>query len=112
MILRVKGNAVSGRYTSRVSGEHRTVSGPIAGYINGYTIAFVVRWPTASVTAWVGQYVRERGQDVIRTFWQLTREVQPPGDARELWNAVNSGADRFVRARPRSAGSIRRDRRE
>jgi hypothetical protein len=97
MTLRVKGTAVTGRYTSHVSRSGKTVSGPITGYVNGYTIAFVVRWPTPSITAWVGQLVRERKKDVIATLWQLTSEVENPGDPTELWNSVNSGADIFVR---------------
>jgi hypothetical protein len=97
MVLHIKGKAVSGHYTSYVSSEHKKVTGPIAGFVNGYTIAFVVTWPTASITAWVGQFVRERNREVIETLWQLTSEVENPGDPKELWNSVNSGADRFVR---------------
>jgi hypothetical protein len=98
MVLRIKHNAVSGHYTSYVSSQHKKVRGPISGFVNGYTIAFVVTWPTASITAWVGQFVREKHRDVIETLWQLTSEVENPGDAKELWNSVNSGADRFIRA--------------
>lgn len=97
MTLRVKGTTVSGKYTSYVSSKGKTVSGPITGFINGYTIAFTVRWPVPSITAWVGQLVRERGRDVLATLWQLTSEVENPGDATELWNSVNCGADTFVR---------------
>ena len=98
MTLHVKGAAVTGKYTSHVSKEDKPVSGPIVGYVNGYTIAFVVRWPMPSITAWVGQLVRVRGRDVIETLWHLTSEVENPGDPKELWNSVNSGADIFVRA--------------
>lgn len=104
MVLRVKRNVVSGHYTSYVSSQHKKVTGPISGFVNGYTIAFVVTWPTASITAWVGQFVRERQREVIETLWQLTSEVENPGDSKELWNSVNSGADRFVRASVRGKG--------
>jgi hypothetical protein len=60
-------------------------------------ISFVVNWPTASLTAWVGQMVLERRKYVIETLWQLTSEVDNPGNPKELWNSVNSGADRFHR---------------
>jgi Avidin family len=60
-------------------------------------ISFVVTWPSASITAWVGQMVRQRGKDVIETLWHLTSQVKDPGDAKELWNSVNSGADSFRR---------------
>jgi hypothetical protein len=99
MTLRVHGTTVTGKYTSYVSSTGATVSGPITGFVNGHTIAFTVRWPVPSITAWVGQLVRERGRDVLETLWQLTSEVENPGDATELWNSVNCGADRFVRAR-------------
>jgi hypothetical protein len=98
MTLHVKGNAVSGKYTSLVSSTGDTVSGPITGFVNGSTIAFCVRWPQPSITAWVGQLVRVRGRDMLDTLWQLTSEIENPGDASELWNSVNCGADTFVRA--------------
>jgi hypothetical protein len=108
MTLRVQGRKVSGKYTSHVSSTGETVSGPITGFVNGYTIAFAVRWPVPSITAWVGQLVRERGRDVITTLWQLTSEVENPGDPKELWNSVNSGADTFVRATGRPKRKSRR----
>jgi hypothetical protein len=97
MVLHVKNGIVTGRYQSHVSSQHKPVSGPICGFVNGSVISFVVKWPTASLTAWVGQMVRERGRDVIETLWQLASEVENPGDPTELWNSVNSGADRFTR---------------
>jgi Avidin family len=97
MVLRVKGNNVSGRYTSRVSSKHKPISGPVVGFVNGSTISFVVKWPVPSITAWVGQLVRIRNRDVLETLWQLTSEVENPGDPTELWNSVNSGADVFKR---------------
>jgi hypothetical protein len=101
MRLHVKGSAVTGRYTSPVSSTGQTVSGPILGFVNGYTIAFTVKWPMPSITAWVGQLVREHRREVIQTLWQLTSEVENPGDPKELWNSVNSGADTFIRVRVR-----------
>lgn len=97
MTLRVKGTTVGGKYTSHVSSTGDTVSGPISGFVNGYTIAFTVRWPVPSITAWVGQLVRHKGRDVLTTLWQLTSEVESPGNSTELWNSVNCGADTFVR---------------
>jgi hypothetical protein len=105
--LRVKGAVVTGTYTSLVSSTGKTVSGPVTGYVNGYTIAFVVKWPVPSITAWVGQLVREKRKEVIQTLWQLTSEVESPGDPTELWNSVNSGADTFTRA-PRKKGKRRK----
>ena len=99
MVLRVRGNNLTGRYTSLVSSSGKTVSGPISGYVNGHTLAFVVKWPTPSITAWVGQLVRENRRDVIQTLWQLTSEIDNPGDPTELWNSINSGAATFTRAR-------------
>ena len=104
MTLRVKGNVVTGRYTSKVSSSHKNVSGPISGFVNGYTVSFVVRWPMPSLTAWVGQLATERGREVIETLWQLTRQVENPEDAAELWNSVNCGADRFRRVARRKRG--------
>jgi len=103
MSLRVKGSTVSGRYKSYVSSTHKTVSGPISGYVNGNTIAFVVTWPTTSITAWVGQLVHENRKDILETLWLLTSQVPDPGNAKELWNSVNAGADRFRRVGSRKS---------
>jgi hypothetical protein len=105
MTLKVSRGIVSGNYTSRVSGDHKPVSGTVTGRANGYVIAFVVAWPRseetgeASLTAWVGQFVRERGREVIQTLWHLTEEVDDLGDPLELWRSVTAGADRFTRIR-------------
>jgi hypothetical protein len=108
MTLRLKGKVVTGKFRSYVSSEKKPVSGSISGYVNGYTIAFVVTWPMPSITAWVGQMVLKRKKEVIETLWQLTSEVENPGDPTELWNSVNSGADTFVRdTRPQRKASRR-----
>jgi hypothetical protein len=101
MTLHLKGSSVTGRYKSFVSSTGKTVSGPISGYVNGNAIAFVVTWPTGSITAWVGQLVREKRRESLETLWQLTSQVPDPGNPKELWNSVNSGADRFRRLRSR-----------
>jgi hypothetical protein len=97
MNLTVTGTDLSGTYTSQVSGDGGAVTGELSGYINGNLISFIVNWPTAALTAWVGQMVSENGEDVLETLWQMTTKIPDPGNPSELWESVLAGADRFHR---------------
>jgi Avidin family len=93
----VAGNILTGTYTSAVSGGGTPVSGPISGYINGDLIAFSVNWPSAAITAWVGQLVTDNAVDTIKTLWQMTTNVADADEPTGLWASVYAGADNFVR---------------
>ena len=97
MQLTVAGTRVSGTYQSAVSGGQGPITGDLLGFINGDLIAFVVHWPTAAITAWVGQHVVEDGQEAIQTLWQMTTNVPDPNEPSGLWQSVLAGADRFRR---------------
>jgi len=97
MDLQIAGDNVTGTYTSVVSANGQTISGPITGFVSGRTISFVVNWPNASITAWVGHMVTEDGDDTIETLWHLATNTPNPADPNELWESVLAGADRFVR---------------
>jgi hypothetical protein len=93
----VAGNVLTGVYTSAVSSGGTPVSGPISGYINGDLISFSVVWPSAAITAWVGQLVSENAVDTIKTLWQMTTNVPDASEPTGLWASVYAGADNFVR---------------
>ena len=99
MDLTIRGTSVSGEYTSAVSGEGGTVSGPIAGYVAGDVIAFSVLWPgtTPSITSWVGQLVTENGAQTLDTLWHLILSVPDAQDPNSIWTTIHSGADSFKR---------------
>jgi len=99
MDLTIHGTSVSGRYTSAVSGEGGTVSGPITGYLAGDVIAFSVLWPgtTPSITSWVGQLVTENGAQTLDTLWHLILSVPDAQDPNSIWTTIHSGADSFKR---------------
>ena len=97
MTLTVNGAAVTGTYTSTVSSTGANVTGPIVGWTSGNLISFVVNWPNAAITAWVGHMVVENGKDTIETLWNMTMPTENPSDPSELWESVFSGADRFTR---------------
>ena len=97
MDLNVSGNSVSGTYTSHVSGGGGQITGPIVGFVSGHVISFVVNWPNASITSWVGHLVREGRHEVIETLWYLATPTSNPNDPTELWESVFAGADRFHR---------------
>jgi Avidin family len=97
MDLQVAGDNLTGNYTSIVSANGQKITGPIVGFVSGRTISFVVNWPNASITAWVGHMVTEAGADTIETLWQLATNTPNPADPNALWESVLAGADRFVR---------------
>lgn len=92
------GGAVTGTYTSPVSSGGGTVSGPIAGWCDGYVIAWTVLWPTnpPATTAWVGEAVRGPAGTVIETLWHLVTQTPTPGDPTQFWTAIHAGADTFT----------------
>ena len=93
----VNGSVISGTYTSAVSSGGTSISGPVSGYINGDLIAFSVLWPSAAITAWVGQLTIESGVDAIKTLWQMTTNVPDADEPTGLWASIYAGADTFKR---------------
>jgi hypothetical protein len=97
MDLVVNGGAVTGTYTSTVSGTGAKITGPVAGWVSGNLISFAVNWPNAAITAWVGHMVVEGSDNAIETLWQMTLPTANPSDPNELWESIFAGADRFTR---------------
>jgi hypothetical protein len=97
MELHVTGDKVTGTYTSQVSGTGHQVTGDISGCINGHVITFFVKWPSASITTWMGHLVEEYDVPAIETLWFLGMQTANPDDPSELWESVLAGADRFYR---------------
>lgn len=93
----IQGSDVTGKYKSTVSGGGAPIEGMIAGHVNGDLIAFTVLWPTAAITAWVGQLTSENGVDTIKTLWQMTKNVEDANEPTGLWASINAGADEFTR---------------
>ena len=97
MVLKVAAGNVTGSYESAVSGEGSPVTGPLCGFVNGDLISFTVNWPSAAITAWVGQLVNDNGNDVIATLWQMTVNIPDAQEPTGMWQSVFAGADRFHR---------------
>lgn len=94
----IAGSAVSGTYTSQVSGGSGSITGPISGQVSGDTIAFIVVWPTPtpSMTAWVGQLVVDStsGAQTLEALWYLITDISE--DPTQVWQSVLAGADKFT----------------
>lgn len=93
----VQGSSLTGTYESAVSGGPASIKGDLVGFINGDMIAFTVSWPTAAITAWVGQLTDENGVETIKTLWQMTQNVADANEPKGLWASINAGADSFIR---------------
>jgi len=97
MDLHVSGRNLSGRYTSAVSSGGGPVTGDLSGFVNGDLISFVVNWPAAAITAWVGQLVNADGYDIIQTLWNMTTNIPDANEPTGMWQSILAGADRFHR---------------
>jgi hypothetical protein len=95
--FRITGSAVSGTYTSKVSGGGGTISGPIVGQVSGDVIAFTVLWPTKepSITSWIGQVTTDGTNETLETLWHLAMDISE--DPKQVWESVFAGADVFTR---------------
>jgi hypothetical protein len=86
--------ALSGTYTSQVSGGGGSTIGDLLGYVDGDLISFVVHWRDfQAITAWVGQLDPKMPVDTLKTLWQMTKQVA----SGEEWASINAGSDTFVR---------------
>lgn len=97
MALTVNGSLVTGVYESAVSGGGGSIKGDLTGFVNGDLISFVVKWPSASITAWVGQLISEGGREVIVTLWHMTTNTPESEEPTGIWKSVYAGTDRFHR---------------
>lgn len=90
---------LTGHYHSAVSlGGGPIDSDDLTGYVRGPLVSFVVRWPDAAITAWVGQYQKDpnSGAESIETLWQMTM-LNDDGQG-GYWHSIMAGADVFTRA--------------
>lgn len=97
MELRVSGQTLTGTYQSAVSSSGNAITGNLVGFINGDLITFSVNWPTAAITSWVGQVIKDGGNDVIVTLWHMTVNVSDASEPTGMWQSVYSGTDSFRR---------------
>jgi len=97
MKLTIVGDLVSGSYESAVSSSGSTIVGKLTGYTNGDLISFVVNWPSAAITAWVGQLINDDGYDIVQTLWQMTTNIPDASEPTSMWQSVFAGTDRFHR---------------
>ncbi|MDX1147134.1 hypothetical protein GOL39_32185 [Sinorhizobium medicae] len=75
----------------------KELTADIIGVVNGDLISFIVNWPVASITAWVGQLTERDGVETLETFWHLVSNVEDKDEPNKLWSSVNVGADEFFR---------------
>jgi len=86
--------ALSGTYTSTVSGAGGTTVGDLRGYVDGDLIAFVVHWRDfQAITTWTGQLVPNAPFVTLKTLWQMTKQVS----VGEEWASINAGSDTFIK---------------
>jgi hypothetical protein len=99
MSLVVRGNAVTVKYESAVSGLDKPVTGDIVGFVADDIIAIVVKWniKSVSMTTWVGQAVLVDGRERLNTLWHLIRNTPEADEPEDAWAAVLAGADYFSR---------------
>ncbi len=94
----VNGSAVTGTYTTAVSGGGGPLSGPIVGHAADDIICFSVIWPASrSITTWSGQVVDDKGVETLKTLWHLIINIDDASEPTGSWAATLAGADQFIR---------------
>ena len=96
-MLTMTAGAIKGSYMSPVSSEGTPIVGELTGWINGDLISFVVKWPSAAITSWVGQIINENGYDIIPTLWHLVVNIPDAEEPTGMWKSIYTGSDRFHR---------------
>jgi hypothetical protein len=91
------GQAISGTYESAVSGTGGPIQGELSGFVSGDLISFVVKWPSAALTAWTGQLIDNNGISTIETMWLMTTNVAEVDEPTKMWASTFTGSDTFVR---------------
>jgi len=93
-INQVSGGQMSGSYSSPVSSEGNSASGPLVGMVAGSALGFVVNWgPLNSVTAWSALVLTDGNSNFLYALWNL---ADTPETAADWWSSINAGADLFV----------------
>jgi hypothetical protein len=75
----------------------------LTGFRSGIDlISFIVSFGSnGPITAWAGQHTVEGGSEKIITKWHMTVDVPDEEEEKELYKSIWTGADVFVRAKPR-----------
>jgi hypothetical protein len=88
---------VTGKYKTGVGTPAPSEEFDLVGFASGDLLSFTVNFGTyGSLTSWSGQHTNERGTDVIKTMWLLTRNVKDSDEPANLWGAVLTGYDNFM----------------
>ena len=89
---------LSGHYHSAVGLNGGPVdSDDLTGYVQGDLVSFMVRWPDAAITSWVGRHKVDEatGDASIETLWQMT--LMNSDGVGGFWHSILAGADHFSR---------------
>lgn len=95
---------VAGTFKTGVGEASKTQVFPLTGYANGDLLTFSVNWGkpdtgkgSDSLTAWAGQHTIARDRELIRTMWDLARNVDNAKEQTDLWAGILAGSDGFLR---------------
>ena len=90
--------SVIGKYRAAAGFPYADTEFPLVGFANGELLSFTVSFGKYGlVTSWAGQLTREFDRAVIKTMWLLARNVPDPDDSTNLWGAVLTGYNNFMR---------------
>jgi hypothetical protein len=89
------GTTFSGTYTSAVSSGGGSVTGTLAGTVNGDAIGFLVNWggSISAVTSWSGLLLGDQSSLLIYSLWHL---ASTPSTVEAFWESILAGADIFI----------------
>jgi hypothetical protein len=90
--------SVAGSYRTAVGSPAANEDFPLVGFASGDLISFTVNFGKyGSLTSWVGQHTQENNRFVIKTLWLLAKNITDIDEPKNLWGAVLTGYNNFVR---------------
>lgn len=98
MRLTVSRNSVKGKFRTGVGQPSPKEEFDLLGFVSADLIVFTVNFGAyGSLATWAGQHTVEKKLEKIETLWHLARNVREEEEPEELWGAILTGADVFVR---------------
>ncbi len=90
--------AVTGSYCPGATNNLSENRHPLVGFANGDLICFTVDFEHLHmVCSWTGHVIQEHNIDVIKTHWNLVKNLDREEFSMETWGATHNGSNSFKR---------------
>ena len=97
--LKVRGEAVTGRFESGVGDDGHVLWVDVVGRILDDLITFSASYqPYRTLVTWAGQHTEENGVEQIKAHWLHVTNIPDSQEKEWMWFSNRIGSDLFTRA--------------